>query len=356
MRQLSAYVARSVLASLLGVLAILVGIDALTAFINESGSINANYTYLNVMTYIGMTVPSRIYEFIPFASLIGCLIGLGALAGNSELVIMRASGVSLLRIVWFVIRPTLLVIFVGVMLAEYLVPYADQSATTYKALKRSGSGQVEQKFRSNLWNKEGTEFMHFNIVAPGGELLYGVTRYQFDDQRNLKQASFSESAVFRRDHWVEENVAITHIEPNRTHVEQQVQRRWQTDLSPKLLNLISIPKESLSIGGLHSYARYLQDQGQDSQPLWLEFWGKVLQPLSVLSLVLVAISFIFGPLRQVTMGFRVFTGVIFGMTFWISQKMLGPSSLVYEFPPVIAVLVPIAVFMLIGALLLRRAA
>ena len=142
---------------------------------------------------------------------------------------------------------------------------------------------------------------------------------------------------------MEEGVAISYIEPNRTRVEQQLQRRWDTDLSPNLLNLISIPKESLSIGGLKSYAKYLQDQGQDAQPYWLEFWNKALQPLSVLSLVLVAISFIFGPLRQVTMGFRIFTGVIFGMAFWISQQMLGPSSLVYEFQPVIAVLVPIAV-------------
>ena len=354
MHRLAGYVARSVLASLLGVLTILVGIDALSAFINETKVINDKYTYLNALAYIGMTVPARIYEFIPFASLIGCLIGLGALAGNSELVIMRASGVSLLRIVWFVMRPTLLVIFIGVMLAEYLVPYADQSANTYKTLKRSGHASAQ--FQSNLWNKEGTEFMHFNVVAPGGELLYGVTRYQFDDERNLKQASFSSRAVFHRDHWMEEGVAVTHIDANRTRVEQLPQRRWETDLAPNLLNLIAIPKESLSIGGLRNYARYLQDQGQDAQSLWLEFWNKALQPLSVLSLVLVAISFIFGPLRQVTMGFRIFTGVIFGMTFWISQKMLGPSSLVYEFPPVIAVLVPIAVFMVIGMLLLRRAA
>ncbi|UTW46249.1 LPS export ABC transporter permease LptG [bacterium SCSIO 12696] len=354
MRRLASYVAKSVLGSLLGVLAILVGIDALSAFINETKIINDKYTYLDALIYTGMTLPARIYEFIPFASLIGCLIGLGALAGNSELVIMRASGVSLMRIVWFVMRPTLVVIFVGVLLAEYLVPYADQSANTYKALKRSG--QAESKFRSNLWNKEGNEFMHFNIVAPGGELLYGVTRYQFDEQRNLKQASFSESAVFYQDYWLEEKVDITYIDNNRTRVEQKLQRRWQTDLSPELLNLIAIPKESLSIRGLRNYAKYLQNQNQDAQPYWLEFWNKALQPLSVLSLVLVAISFIFGPLRQVTMGFRIFTGVIFGMTFWISQQMLGPSSLVYEFPPVIAVLVPIAVFMGIGVLLLRRAA
>ena len=354
MRRLASHIAVSVLGSLVGVLLILVVIGVLSDFVNETKAINDTYTYYNVLAYIGMTVPARIYEFIPFASLIGCLIGLGALAGNSELVIMRASGVSLMRIVWFVMRPALLVIFVGVLLAEYIVPYANHYAENYKTLKIRG--EKEQRFTSNYWNKEGTGFMHFNIVVPGGELIYGVTRYQFDDQRNLTEASFSQRATYYKDHWLEEDVMVTHIDDQQTRVENKLQRRWDTDLSPQLLTLISVPKESLSIDGLHTYSNYLQAQGQNAQPYWLEFWNKALQPLSVLSLVLVAISFIFGPLRQVTTGFRIFTGVIFGMAFWISQQMLGPSSLVYEFPPVIAVLVPIAVYMALGAVLLRRAA
>ena len=78
--------------------------------------------------------------------------------------------------------------------------------------------------------------------------------------------------------------------------------------------------------------------------------------MSTLSLVMIAISFIFGPLRQVTVGFRIFTGVIVGIVFRTSQDLLGPSSLIFGFSPLIAVLVPILVCTLLGLLLLRRSA
>jgi lipopolysaccharide export system permease protein len=86
----------------------------------------------------------------------------------------------------------------------------------------------------------------------------------------------------------------------------------------------------------------------------LEFWRKIFQPLSILSLVLVAISFVFGPLREVTMGFRVFAGVIVGVIFWTLQELLGPASLVYNFSGLIAVVVPIVLSTLFGIALLRR--
>ncbi len=353
MTRLSSNVASSVLASIIGVLFVLVGIDSISALFNEAEEIGADYGFLNVLAYIGMTLPARIYEFIPFAALIGCLIGLGVLAGNSELVVMRAAGVSLMRIVWFVMRPVLTVVVVSVIIAEYLVPVTDQYAETYRALRLSGK-QV-QNSSTDLWNKEGNEFMHFNIVAPGG-VLYGVTRYRFDDQRKIMEASFARRATFLGDHWQEEEVKVTRFNGDSTEVNKQLLRRWNTTLSPDLLNLISIKEDSLSIRGLYAYARYLQQQGQNAQRYWLAFWNKALQPFSVLSLVLVAISFVFGPLRQVTMGFRIFSGAVFGLTFWISQQMLGPSSLVFGFSPAIAVLAPVLGCVFVGLVLLRRAA
>jgi len=70
--------------------------------------------------------------------------------------------------------------------------------------------------------------------------------------------------------------------------------------------------------------------------------------------MMIAISFVLGPLRQVTMGFRVFSGVIVGLVFQTSQKMLGPSSLIWGFPPLLAVLIPIIFCLLVGWLLIRR--
>jgi len=81
----------------------------------------------------------------------------------------------------------------------------------------------------------------------------------------------------------------------------------------------------------------------------------VLQPVVTAALVLMAISFIFGPLRSVTLGQRVFTGVLVGFTFRIAQDLLGPSSLVFGFSPLFAVLVPTAICALAGFWLLRRA-
>ena len=107
--------------------------------------------------------------------------------------------------------------------------------------------------------------------------------------------------------------------------------------------------------GLFTYARYLGEQDLNASRYWLAFWKKALMPLGTAVMVLVAISFIFGPLRSVTMGFRVFTGLMVGLLFKYMQDLLGPMSLVYGFNPMLAVLAPIAVNAVVGAVLMRRA-
>ena len=72
------------------------------------------------------------------------------------------------------------------------------------------------------------------------------------------------------------------------------------------------------------------------------------------SLVLLAISFVFGPLRSATMGSRVFVAISIGLVFTIMQRMMGPASLLYGFSPLVAVLVPIMICLLLGIFLLRR--
>ena len=114
--------------------------------------------------------------------------------------------------------------------------------------------------------------------------------------------------------------------------------------------------DALSISGLWRYIHYLGEQGLSNGSYWLAFWTKVLQPLVTAALVLMAISFIFGPLRSVTLGQRVFTGVLVGFVFRIAQDLLGPSSLVFGFSPLLAVVVPAGICALAGFFLLRRAA
>lgn len=354
MTRLSRYVARTVLYAILGVLLVVVALDAMAAIIDEVGDIRGEYTFLEVLKYVGTTLPGSIYQNIPFAALIGCLVGLGLLASNSELVVMRGAGISLLRIAGFVLRPVLGIILVGVLLGEYAVPYTDQLAEGRRALLLGKQDRMASV--SGLWNKERNEYIHVNVVFPNGN-LFGVSRYRFEPDGTLDEVSFSSSATFLGGNrgWLEERGYVTRFRERRTETDEFERRRWDSDLSPQLLRLVQMEPASLPIRDLYQYASYLENQGQSSGKHWLAFWQKSFQPLTTLSLVLIAISFIFGPLRESTTGFRIFAGVVTGIVFSTSQDMLGPASLVYGFPPLWSVIVPVVVSVVIGLFLLRRA-
>ncbi|AZD20394.1 Lipopolysaccharide export system permease protein LptG [Pseudomonas chlororaphis subsp. aurantiaca] len=352
MVKLDRYIGNSVLLAILAVLGIILGLASLFAFIDEMGSVSDSYTVMDVLSFVVLTAPRRLYEMLPMAALIGCLIGLGSLASNSELTIMRAAGVSVGRIVWAVMKPMLFLMVAGVLIGEYVAPATESQAQASRALAQ-GSGDA-QSSKHGLWHRQGEEFIHINAVQPNG-LLYGVTRYHFDDQRHMLSSSFARQARFEENYWQLSDVTTTYFREGHTEVINTPQERWDVALSPQLLSTVVMAPESLSISGLWGYIHYLADQGLNNGRYWLAFWVKVLQPLVTAALVLMAISFIFGPLRSVTLGQRVFTGVLVGFTFRIAQDLLGPSSLVFGFSPLFAVLVPAGICALAGLWLLRRA-
>ncbi|WP_137804802.1 LPS export ABC transporter permease LptG [Pseudomonas sp. G(2018)] len=352
MVKLDRYIGSSVFMAILAVLGIILGLATLFAFIDEMGDASDTYTLVDILSYVLLTAPRRLYDMLPMAALIGCLIGLGSLASNSELTIMRAAGVSVGRIVWAVMKPMLVLMVVGVLIGEYVAPATESTAQANRSLAQ-GSGD-SQSAKHGLWHRQGDEFIHVNSVQPNG-LLYGVTRYRFDDQRRILSSSFAKRAAFDTDHWQLSDVTTTLFHEKSTEVVSVPVERWDVALSPQLLSTVVMAPDSLSITGLWGYIHYLADQGLSNGRYWLAFWVKVLQPLVTAALVLMAISFIFGPLRSVTLGQRVFTGVLVGFTFRIAQDLLGPSSLVFGFSPLFAVLVPASVCALAGLWLLRRA-
>ncbi|MGE8498300.1 MAG: LPS export ABC transporter permease LptG [Pseudomonas sp.] len=352
MVKLDRYIGTQVFFAILSVLGVIVGLALLFAFIDELGDVEGNYGLLDAAWYVFLTLPRRMYEMLPMAALIGCLIGLGSLASSSELTIMRAAGVSIGRIVWAVMKPMLVLMLVGVLIGEYLAPWSENQAQANRSMAQGG-GEA-QSAKRGLWHLQGKEFVHINAVQPNG-VLFGVTRYRFDEERKMLSASFARRAEFDGNYWQLENVATTHFRDRATEVIEAPAERWDVELNPQLLGTVVLAPEALSITGLWRYIQYLAEQGLSNGQYWLAFWTKVLQPVVTGALVLMAISFIFGPLRSVTLGQRVFTGVLVGFVFRIAQDLLGPSSLVFGFSPLLAVLVPAALCALAGAWLLRRA-
>lgn len=353
MRRLDQHIGTTVLFSILVVAVIILGLDLLFAFINELDDLKkGDYSAMEALIYVLLTSPRRFYDMLPLSALVGCLVGLGTLASHSELTVMRAAGVSVARIIGSVMKPLLVLMVAGALIGEYVSPYTENLAESRRAIAQ-GSGEAIKS--RGLWHREGNDFIHINAVQPNG-VLHGVTRYRFDGQRNLLETSFARRASAQEQGWLLEDVETTHfIEDGHTSTSRDLQQHWDVELSSELLKVVVLDPDLLSMAGIWRYQTYLAEQGLNNSQYWLAFWKKLLQPVATAALVFVAISFIFGPLRSVTLGQRVFTGVLVGFGFRIVQDLLGPSSLVFGFPPLIAVALPIAVLLVMGGVLMRRA-
>lgn len=359
MKQLHRYVAKHVVAAILLVMVVLTGLFAVEMFAKEMGDIPKDYSLLNVVIYVLLRMPGMVVHNAGFILLIGCLMGLGVLASQSELTVIRASGVSVARIVWMVIKPTLAVIALVCLAGEFVVPSIDRYANHYRAEK------VEQEAIYNLirsqhglWMRQGNDFIHFNDVDANGN-VYGFARLSFDERGELLFGQYASRAVHngksaaQQPGWQLENVKTTRFESDKV-VASAEENFWRSELEAGLLAVVATDPDEMSVRELRYYMGYLQGQGQDEHLFALVFWKKTLQPLAMIGLVLVAISFIFGPLRDTTMGYRLFCGVMLGLVFRFGQDLLGPTSMVYGFSPWLAVAVPIAVSWLLGAVLLLR--
>lgn len=353
MKILRNYISLQVIGATLLVLLVILSLDFLGTLLEELDEIENDYTFGEALIYLLLIMPGKVRLWLPFAAMVGCLVGLGSLANNSELTVMRAAGISSRRIALIIFVPTLVLTGVAIVLNEYVAPYTEQVAEARKSLLQSGKTQVSSRF--GVWNKEGNTYMHFNSVQPGG-LLYGVVQYQFDDKRVLKRTLFAEKATYNAGDgsWLMEKVSETVIGRDRTSSFFHASMPWGSELTPELLDILILDPDQLSSMALLEYSKYRSEQNLNYDYYMMEFWRKMFQPLSILSLVLVAISFVFGPLREVTMGYRVFAGVLVGILFWTMQELLGPASLVYNFSTWAAVLMPIVLCTLLGIVLLRR--
>lgn len=356
MKILERYIARVILLSMLMVLALMSVVDLIFSLADELGATGGNYRPLHAVLFILGTTPTAIYELLPYAALGGALIGLGLLASHGELIVIRAAGVNTLRIIWAVMKPALLIMLLSLVLGEWVAPGLEQRAQSQRAVIESG-GETIATARGD-WRRIDNEFIHINAIAPGGRELFGVTRYVFNDQRELQLASFAARALYESSGddtwWQLMDVRESHFTGDRVRVDNKARDRWEADLSPELLSVLLVRPDRQSISGLYRFARFFESQGLESGSYFLAFWKKLLQPLSTAGLVLLAIAFVFGPLREATMGYRVFIAILVGLGFTIVERLMGPTILLYGLNPVWAVIGPVLISGGIGVLLLRR--
>ncbi|MCO4321888.1 LPS export ABC transporter permease LptG [Aliidiomarina quisquiliarum] len=335
------YIGKIVISTSLISMSILAGLSGLIRFVEQIRSIGrGTYSLLDVLAFVLLSVPRDIETFFPMAALLGGLIGMGMLASNSELVVMMAAGRSKLNLIGSVMKASVVMMVLVLVLGEWVAPKLESQARQLRAQAISGGALLSAP--NGIWAKDGSSFIHIGELEDTG-ILNRVSIYQFEE-RKLEQVIHGERAAYVDSDWMLSNVQHTQMGSEEIINQQLPSWRWKSGLTPDKLGIVIVRPESLSISGLNSYVNYLRSNQQSASRYELAFWRKVLVPLTVAVMLLVALSFIFGPLRSVTMGARVLLGVITGFVFHMTNEVFGPISQVYAIPPLLGAIIPSLLF------------
>jgi len=338
MRILDLYIGRVIASTTFITLAVFISVSGIIKFVEQMRAIGrGDYDLAHAALYVLYYVPRDIEVFFPMSALIGGLIGIGMLASNSELVVMQAAGLSRLDIIKSVMKTAILLIIVSMAVGEWLAPSGEAKARQIRAQAISGGSLIASK--NGVWAKDGDYFVNIGEVLDKGQLKK-IQIYGFNEQLKIDSWLSATSAIYQDDTWLLSGVEEFVLIDNEILTENYEQKIWNSSLTPKKLGVVTVTPESLSLRGLVDYLDYLEANEQDPSRYQLAFWRKIMQPLTVAVMLLVALSFIFGPLRSVSMGARIMMGVFTGILFFISNEVLGSLSLVYQLPPILGAMLP----------------
>lgn len=353
MRIITKYLGTTVITYILLVMLLLFGLLAFIEFMREFSCIGTGYYgLLQVLAYVALMMPSGVYQFFPMAGLLGCVIALGLLAAHSELIVMRAAGISLVNITAAIAKAAIILIVIMLVIGEVLAPLAQKIAIKRKDMAMS-SGQILLT-RQGVWGRSGNNFIHIDQVSSDRE-LQGVTRYEFDGNRKLKTASFAETGAYKDGKWLFKNVVQTTFADEKTTNATFPEQQWELTLDRRLIGMAHIDPDQKSLPQLYSYIKHRKQGGLNTKDYEFIFWQRVFAPLATLIMILLAIPFVFGPLRSTTMGLRMLVGVMVGFGFHVLNQFVGPMSAVYQISPVLAAIIPTIMFAFVGGALLLKA-
>ena len=349
---LSNYLMRSILASTLLVLLVLLALAGLFEFISQLEDTRGNYGVPQALLYTLLRLPQLAFEMLPIAALIGSLLGLGGLANNSELVVMRTAGLSVTRLAGMVaISGAVIMIFTGVI-GEFIGPPLDYFARTMR-----DEGRYEQEDRdigNAAWVKDGPVIMHLERINP--EFQFGVLyMFRFNDDNTLQSIARAEnSGIDDSDQWILENFRETQFRDDGVQVVESSIAVESFDLSGDLLGITLVKPVSLSGRGLISYINYLRKNDLSAKRYETELWSRVSKTVTVVVMPVLALAFVFGPLRSAGSGSRLLIGVLIGLAYFLASEMIANTGQVFNLNPAIITWAPSLALLMVTALALSR--
>lgn len=349
---LTRYIGMHCIGATLIIALLVAGLVLLFTLVNELGSIgHGDYNLFQALYYVVLTGPLQFYQLYPMVSLVGSLLAVGMLATRSELTIMRAAGYSINQIAVDVIKAGTVLLIVMTLIGEVWMPPTLQYANALKNQELNGGQSIQTE--SGVWLRDRNNFLHIETVYPD-KRLEGITRYQFDDEHQLKAESYIEKASYQNRQWILTGITQSVITDKGVSIEKIPTAIADFNIYPYLFTANQVDPTTMSLPKLWEYVVFLEKSKQPATNYQYTFWRRVFQPFATMVMMFLAVPFVFGSLRSVTIGLRMVFGMVLGGAFYLLNQFLGPVSLVYQVPPFLAASIPTALFIGIGIFLMRR--
>ncbi|BCN92719.1 LPS export ABC transporter permease LptG [Thiomicrorhabdus immobilis] len=360
MNRIERYLGGVVLGHSLLVMLVLMVIFSFFEFMNQVGKLTEGYTLGLASFYTLLKVPVYSYEVFPIVLLIGTLMGLGSLANQSELTVLRVTGWSIKRILWAVLKTAFLMWLVMAVIGEFIAPKSEAYAKNMRAEALNQSFSIGSN--SGLWVKDEYRYIHVGRIISSQDLR-DIEVYDLDQGR-IKGLIQAKQAHYVNDSWVFKEVK--QVDLTLLPADQQLPARIEYSsknlqkmaeifpLKPEDLTKLDIETRYLSGWDLYHYVAFLEDNGLDASSYLLSLWRKIATPIVVLAMIAVVFPLIFGSMRQVSVGQRIFLGVLIGMGFHLINQLIGNISVVYQLPIVLGALGPSIALLLFSWYWLRK--
>lgn len=371
----------AIVAAILG----LWGLQLVFSYLSELDALSDTYTMGEALKYILYRSPYFLEQFIPTGALLGAVVGLGLLANKSELIVMRAAGVSILRIVAWVLQPALLFVIIALAINQFVLPTTNQLAREINSGDQSSSlvtsvrgyWTVQPRYvpaanstdDAPSFNIDGKDVLYIDYADTDGN-LGEVKRWHLDNNGNLESAIRAEGGVYspqpeRKSQFDSAEVYqyqwslrnMTELTINQSRDASQSKKPsdiLRLSFAPSSVYLLTRKADDLSVTQLYEHRQFMRAQGGRSLEHELAFWQKLLSPFAILSLVVVACSFVFGSLRTHSLGLRIVVALLFGLLFSYVQDLVGFVSLATGISPLFMVLLPIIGSAALGFYLIKR--
>ncbi|MGZ8257194.1 MAG: LPS export ABC transporter permease LptG [Gallionella sp.] len=353
MNLLTRYLAREIYASIALVFSALVLLFAFLDFVNELNALGqGQYRLSYVLMYVGLTIPGRIYELFPVATLIGTILALVQMAAHSELTVYRASGTSLLQMLAALGKIALPLVVACLILGEFIAPPSEHLAQQLR-LKAKNLQVSVQSFRSGVWVKDDNSFVNVKNVMPDSSLL-NLVIYQFDANYHLQAILNAQRASYSEQKWQLEGVQETRFSPDKISTINYATQPWLTALNPELFTVLLVVPEQMSGWNLYQYVNHLRDNHQQTARYEIAMWGKLIYPLALLVMMVLALPFAAHHHRSSGISSKIFMGIVFGLSFHFLGRLFTSLGSLYNWSPLLSASGITVLFFMFGVAMLWR--